>query len=363
VPSDKPVQTDPNQKLGTVLDVILSEFNKLGYKTVYGVLDAVNYGVPQNRERVFIIGFRNDLNINYEFPKATYPEPIPLIRAIGDITEAPMHYEGEEKITPNPTRANHDVLTSGFKSFYYRGNRRRGWQQPSFTIHATAYNIPLHPSSPKMMFFGHENWDFQKDKMDEYRRLSVRECARIQTFPDNFHFITEDIEAAYKMIGNAVPPRMAKTLATSILSVLQNIKFEQTAIQEKNPLDECVLVGYFKNAMHHDCIIKNRLYYVRSDGRTGSMFKEDCEVMPKYFLIHHKEQAEIYELDAEEPVLADASFLKTLGFECSGQTYLCFRLKNDSRITIGELGANTSDIHYDKKNYAPYFTTLKELIK
>ena len=60
-------------------------------------------------------------------------------------------------------------------------------------FHATADNIPLHPSSPKMMFSGHENWDFQKDKLDEYRRLSVRECARIQTFPDNAEQIVHSV--------------------------------------------------------------------------------------------------------------------------------------------------------------------------
>ncbi|MBQ0015207.1 MAG: DNA cytosine methyltransferase, partial [Oscillospiraceae bacterium] len=88
------------------------------------------------------------------------------------------------------------------------GNRRRGWQQPSFTINATADFAPLHPSSPKMMYFVYENWNFQKDKLSEYRRLSVRECARIQTFPDNFIFEYDDIKEAYKMIGNAVPPRL-----------------------------------------------------------------------------------------------------------------------------------------------------------
>jgi len=346
-----------------VFIMFLEKLKGSGYNVKWELLDAVNFGVPQNRERVFIIGFRNDLNVSYGFPKATYPSSISMIYAIGDIKGTPTPYKDKDKVVTNPSLANHDVLINAYSEFYYRGNRRRGWHQPSFTIHATADNIPLHPSSPKMMYFGHEKWDFQKDKMDEYRRLSVRECARIQTFPDNFHFVTDDIKAAYKMIGNAVPPQLGKALATSILSVLQSIKFEQTAIQAKNPLDECVLVGYFKNANHHDCIIENLLYYVRSDGRTGSMLKEDCAVMPKYLLIHHKEQAEIYELDAEEPVLADASHLATLGFECSGQMYLCFRLKNNSQINTCELGTNISDLRFFKGNYAPYFTTLNELIK
>lgn len=346
-----------------VFKEFLKKLSEAGYDVKWELLDAVNFGVPQNRERVFIIGFRNDLKVSYEFPKATYPEPIPLIRAIGDIKEPPIPYHESEAVKPNTTRANHDVLSFGFGQFYNRGNRRRGWQQPSFTIHATASSIPLHPSSPKMIYYGHEKWEFQKDKMDEYRRLSVRECARIQTFPDNFHFITNNIKAAYTMIGNAVPPRLGKALAVSILSALQEIKFGQPVIQKKSPLDECVLVGYFKNAHHHDCIINNRLYYVRSDGRPGSIFKDDCEIMPKYLLLYHKELAEIYELDAEEPILVDSSFLKTVGFDCNGQTYLCFRMKNDKRINISEFGVNRSDIHYVRKNFAPYFTTLNELMK
>ena len=90
-------------------------------------------------------------------------------------------------------------------------------KQPSFTIHATADNAPLHPSSPKMLYFGHEKWAFQKDKLPAYRRLSVRECARIQTFPDNFIFEGTDIKAQYKMFGNAVPPRLGNVLANPSL--------------------------------------------------------------------------------------------------------------------------------------------------
>lgn len=347
-----------DEKFKDVFEDFLQRLDEAGYNVKWQLLDAVNFGVPQNRERVFIIGFRKDLKVRYEFPESTCSEPVTLIQAIGDIKETPTPYRWKDTVIPNKTLANHDVLKSKFNQFYYRGNRRRGWQQPSFTIHATADNIPLHPSSPKMMFFGHENWNFQKDKMDEYRRLSVRECARIQTFPDSFQFITDDIKAAYKMIGNAVPPKLSMALATSIQAVLQNVRFEQTVTQEKNPLEECVLVGYFKNEQHHDRIIKNRLYYVRSDGRTGSMFKEDCEVMPRYLLIHHKEQAEIYELDAEEPVLADASYLETLGFECSGQTYLCFRLKDGQEKIFKEIRKPV----YSKNQYTPYFATLGDLM-
>ena len=74
-----------------------------------------------------------------------------------------------------------------------------------------------------MIYYGHENWNFQKDKLTKYRRLSVRECARIQTFPDNFIFEYENIKDAYKMIGNAVPPLFAEALAKSIKMNLDDL--------------------------------------------------------------------------------------------------------------------------------------------
>lgn len=207
-----------------VFIMFLNRLDKAGYDVKWELLDAVNYRIPQNRERVFIVGFRKDLHIDYTFPAPTCTEPITLERAIGDIKEQPTFYKGSDEIQPNITRPNHDVLASGFSAYYYRGNRRRGWQQPSFTIHATADNAPLHPSSPKMLYFGHEKWEFQASKKNQYRRLSIRECARIQTFPDNFIFEGTDIKALYKMIGNAVPPRLGNVLAKSIIAALANLQ-------------------------------------------------------------------------------------------------------------------------------------------
>lgn len=352
-----------DSKFENVFKMFLDKLNEAGFDVKWQLLDAANYGVPQNRERVFVVGFRKDLNVNYQFPNTTYPTPIQLERAIGDIKETPIQYGGRDIVKSNPQRPNHDVLVTKFSAYYYRGNRRRGWHQPSFTIHATGDNIPLHPSSPKMIYFGHENWEFQKDKMVEYRRLSVRECARIQTFPDNFIFEYEDIKAAYKMIGNAVPPRLAKTLAISIQAALQNIQMQEAKKEDNNIMDSCVLVGYYKSPDHYRLILQNMIYYVRSDGRKGSMFKEDCSTMPEYLMIHHKERAEFYELNVDEPILADASFLQSLGFDVSGQTYLCFRLKNKEKKSCSEFGGEASVPLYNPKNYSPYFTTIGKLIK
>ena len=125
----------------------------------------------------------------------------------------------------------------------------------------------------------------------------------------------------------------------------------QTAVS-----DTCVLVGYCKGENHKRLILENGLYYVRSDGRTGSMFKEDCAIIPKYLLMHHKDDAVFYELDGEEPILADASFLTSLGFDVSSKTYLCFRLKDKKSIDLGTPV-------YDKRGYAPLFTTLAKATK
>lgn len=359
-----------DDKFKDVFNDFLNRLNDAGYNVQWKLLDAVNYRIPQNRERVFIVGFRKDLNVNFTFPNPTCIESITLENAIGDITVEPRlcssakmkYFDGE--IEKNCLYRNHDVLMSEFGPFYLKGNRRRGWRQPSFTINATADFAPLHPSSPKMMYYGYENWGFQKDKLSKYRRMSVRECARIQTFPDNFIFEYENVKDGYKMIGNAVPPRLGKEIAKSILNAFNGIKQEHTVNcrRHEDLINETVLVGYYKGDRHKQLILKNQLYYVRSDGRKGSMFKDECSLMPKYLFLHYKENVEIYELDTEEPVLANASFLKTLGFETSGETYLCFRLKSAEPIMIRDIVNYSTCLRFDLSNYIPYFTTIKELL-
>ena len=353
-----------DDKFKDVFEDFVKRLDNAGYDVQWALLDAVNFRIPQNRERVFFVGFKKELNVTFTFPNPTCAEPITLEKAIGDITEEPNFYSGRKKDNiVEHKRPNHDVLTSKFGSFYYRGNRRRGWQQPSFTINATADFAPLHPSSPKMMYFGHENWNFQKDKMEEYRRLSVRECARIQTFPDTFIFEYDNIKDAYKMIGNAVPPRLGNEIAKAILCALNRLEVTPSVqIKLVKKSENIVLVGYYKGYRHKQLILQNKLYYVRSDGRKGSMFKKECSVIPKYLLLHYKKESVIYELDAEEPFLADASFLKTMGFTTSGDTYLCFQLKSAESIMISDIVDHSTSLHFDTSNYVPYFTTIKELL-
>ena len=357
-------------KFKLVIDDFIDRLDNAGYDVKWKLLDAVNYRIPQNRERVFFVGFKKELNVDYSFPIPTCDEPITLEQAIGDLKDEPNYYtngkikDDESGHYKNGHFQNNDVLVSKFGSFYYRGNRRRGWHQPSFTINATAEFVPLHPSSPKMIYYGHENWNFQRDKLDKYRRLRVRECARIQSFPDNFIFDYEDIKDAYKMIGNAVPPRLGNEIAKSILNALNHLETKTTMnIKHEKKLSESILVGYYKGDWHKDLILTNKLYYVRSDGRKGSIFKDDCSVIPKYLLLHHKDEADIYELEAEEPILTDAFFLNQLGFKTKGNRYLCFKLMSNAPKNINKLFTNATRIKYDKRNYLPFFTTIDKIIE
>ena len=107
-------------------------------------------------------------------------------------------------------------MTGGFSTIFMSRNRVRSWDEPSFTIQAGGRHAPIHPQAPKMKFIEQNLRIFVPGQEHLYRRLSVRECARIQTFPDDFIFKYENIAAGYKMIGNAVPVNMAKFLAQTI---------------------------------------------------------------------------------------------------------------------------------------------------
>ncbi|MCL2519242.1 MAG: DNA cytosine methyltransferase [Oscillospiraceae bacterium] len=87
----------------------------------------------------------------------------------------------------------------------------------SFTIQAGGRHAPIHPQAPKMTFIEQNKREFVEGQEHLYRRLSVRECARIQTFPDIFKFYYTDVADGYKMIGNAVPVRLAKALGKAII--------------------------------------------------------------------------------------------------------------------------------------------------
>jgi DNA (cytosine-5)-methyltransferase 1 len=207
------------------LENIKAMFTEIGYSLSFQMLNVSDYGVPQDRKRVFFIGYRKDLGIDFEFPEPTTPKgKITLRKAIGDLqnTAIPAR-EGNYTNGEKCIISNHEYMVGGFSSIFMSRNRVRSWDEVSFTIQAGGRHAPIHPQAPKMKFIEQDKRGFVHGKEHLYRRLSVRECARIQTFPDNFKFYYDNLAAAYKMIGNAVPVRMAKILAQKIGANLEHI--------------------------------------------------------------------------------------------------------------------------------------------
>jgi DNA (cytosine-5)-methyltransferase 1 len=219
---------------------LLSKLSGLGYNITYKLVDARNYGIPQERKRVIIVGYKKDLRLHFTFPAETHTRYgeltlegkrkqkwVTLQDAIGDLP-TPLPALTKNKTNGEIIYPNHEYMIGRFSSIYMSRNRRKGWDQQSFTIQAGGRHAPLHPSSSEMIKVEGNLWKF-KDPTN-YRRLSVRECARIQTFPDNFIFYYKNIADAYKMIGNAVPVRLAQVIAEKIYSDLKPFAENPTVI-------------------------------------------------------------------------------------------------------------------------------------
>jgi len=170
---------------GEAIKTIVSDFEKLGYHVKYELLVAADYGVPQTRERVIIVGTRKDKLPPFEHPKPVLSKSnwVSLKQAIGDLEKT------EEGKTPN--------------HFWSKAKKNKG--QGNSVVSA---NKP----GPTMRSEHHGNIEWH---WNEKRRLSAREAARIQSFPDDFIFYPSS-SAAYKQIGNAVPPVLGWHIATAI---------------------------------------------------------------------------------------------------------------------------------------------------
>ena len=195
-------------------DSILNAFKDIGYDVSYQLLNAKNYNVPQDRQRVFIIGFRQDKKISFSFPKPT-EHILTLQDSIADLKDSAVAYNSD-----NPNDFNHEYYTASFSSIFMSRNRVRQWHEPSFTIQAGGRHAPIHPIAPLMELVGVNKRIFKQGYEYLYRRLSVRECARVQTFPDNFKFLYNNVLNGYKMIGNAVPVNLAFAIAQKIKECL-----------------------------------------------------------------------------------------------------------------------------------------------
>jgi DNA (cytosine-5)-methyltransferase 1 len=195
---------------------IIQTFEDSGYRIYMQLLNAADYGVPQDRKRVFYIGFRKDISVNFKYP-IPFQKKITLKDVIWDLQESVLPAKSGNKTNNGSCIVpNHEYMNGGFSTIFMSRNRVRSWDEQSFTIQAGGRHAPIHPQAPKMIFVEQNKRVFAPGQEHLYRRLSVRECARIQTFPDNFVFKYENIADGYKMVGNAVPVDLAAVVAESI---------------------------------------------------------------------------------------------------------------------------------------------------
>ncbi len=234
---------DPEQQLGTVLDVILSEFYKLGYKTIYGVLDAVNYGAPQFRERFVLIGSRDNEDIFLPMPTHFQMHQNSEYRwktvgaVIKDLENDPGEYtplSGERKkyIHMIPEGGNWKDLPEEIIPIAMGGAYRSGGGKVGF-YRRLSYNQP----SPTITTSPAQKATMLCHPMQD-RPLSIKEYARIQQFPDDWIFMGT-LSAKYRQIGNAVPVGLAEAIGKAIISTadktstIETKRFRGTSVHNR----------------------------------------------------------------------------------------------------------------------------------
>lgn len=187
---------------GEIIEAIVQAFSECGYDVQYRLLNARDYGVPEDRERVIIVGLRKDAGGRFD-----YPEPdarrITLREAIGSMSD------------PSPE----DVCTAPYSSRYMSRNRKRGWDRQSYTIPAMAKQVAIWPGSPDMVRIGQDRWEFGEGTT---RRLSWQEAAAIQTFPAGMEFCG-DLTSRYRQVGNAVPCALAERVAVQVRKAIEDM--------------------------------------------------------------------------------------------------------------------------------------------
>ena len=185
-----------NQK--SAFPLIMDEFKNSGYDVKYMVLNSANYGVPQKRERVIIVGFRNDLNINFTFPNhvITNEDLFEPLKKVIDNNVDEKYYFSERAVEGMMKKR--EKMNKG---------RAQDIEKPCNTVGAHLAKVSLNSTDP-VLFNG-----------TRYRRFTPREVARIQSFPETFSLVGTET-AQYRALGNAIPPVMIWYVANKIKDLL-----------------------------------------------------------------------------------------------------------------------------------------------
>ena len=178
--------------------LILEEFKNSGYDVKYMILNSANYGVPQKRERVIIVGFRKDLKIDFVFPNPVITDEDlfePLKKVIENTVDEKYYFS--EKAVEGMMKKR-EKMNKG---------RAQDIEKPCNTVGAHLAKVSLNSTDP-VLFNG-----------SRYRRFTPREVARIQSFPETFELIGTE-SAQYRALGNAIPPVMIWYVANSVKNYL-----------------------------------------------------------------------------------------------------------------------------------------------
>ena len=179
---------------GKAFPMIIEEFENAGYKVVHKLLNAEEYGVPQRRQRVVIVGCRDEDDYN----RFNYPTPINNRRTLGDVID--LSADNDDKWFFS------QKAVDGMMAVREKMNKGRvqNLDEPCNTISSHLAKVSLNSTDP-VRFVN-----------DRYRRFTPRECARIQSFPDSFVLDSVSEARQYKAIGNAVPPVMMWYIAKQL---------------------------------------------------------------------------------------------------------------------------------------------------
>ncbi len=179
--------------------LIIKEFEDSGYDVQYRILNSADYGVPQKRERVIIVGFRKDLRISFNFPEAEIES---------EDGYAPLRKVIEADVDEKYFFSDRAVAGMMKKRESMNKGRAQDINKPCNTVGAHLAKVSLNSTDPVLM------------QGSRYRRFTPREVARIQSFPDEFELVGSEA-AQYRALGNAIPPVMFWHVARAVKEGLQ----------------------------------------------------------------------------------------------------------------------------------------------
>lgn len=185
----------------------LALFRWSGYDVQWRLLDARDYGLAQERKRVFLVGTRKDLGLQYAYPEPTHQPGSrrPWTAQEVVLKAFPLWPEGDYDRQP-------------LSWYYLSRRRRRDWKETAPCVVSHSRSVALHPVSPPMQYVGPDEYQFVTQ--GPARRYSYLECAALQGFPRTYRWVDGSLPLKYRLVGNAVPPPLMKAVATPLVRLL-----------------------------------------------------------------------------------------------------------------------------------------------